>query len=302
MCCTFNKAEMFLTVLGLFISEFKHTIFYQAVIQPEDRNKYTGFLGALPKVPGTQVTAIDADEAPEFLSDLAEEALSIGKGELLRSPTLSYSIPQVIETKNYYFVIAENIDEIPVQVDLLYDEQCVRTQQREYVKKEALLRLKETYGEEMAFFIALRKPELNESVEFKPVPFGFTYQPKKPNLGFFPGLDDHTGNGARPGLVNVAHTLVLGVQKKINLPGVYWEFNWVDTNLCTARKTIEAIPLLQDHYPSHVKAWLKTGQEQNGDWVVNLSTMELRRVPMDQIQGLYAIAYSVYQHGLCSFF
>ena len=134
--------------------------------------------------------------------------------------------------------------------------------------------------------VNLRKPELNESVEFKPVPFGFTYQPKKPNLGFFPGLDDHTGNGARPGLVNVAHTLVLGVQKKINLPEVYW----VDTNFWNAKTTIEAIPLLQDHYPTHVKAWRKTGQEQNGDWVVNLSTMELRRVSMEQIQGLYAIA------------
>jgi hypothetical protein len=181
------------------------------------------------------------------------------------------------------FFNAEDAQEIPVALERFFEDRGVATSERVFMSPKNLGQIQAIHSKKMSFFIALQKPDepgATNDDDYQSKPFGLAYQPINPAIAWLPGLDDHTGNGPEAGDVAVDHTLVLGTPRSVTGGSI-------PTSQSIRAKVLEAMPELEGIYPNYVTAWREDGLRPNGDWVVDLETGKLRRVPVSELKGLF---------------
>lgn len=183
---------------------------------------------------------------------------------------------QMIETKNYVVLVADLIDDVPVMLEQFFDDRSVPSDERVYLSSGSRVQCKKVYDQRMAFFMALKKPEARKSWatdDYRAVPFFIEYSPVNSNIAFFPGLDDHSGNGPQELDVQTNHTLVLGTLDPLGRESIF-------TDQHEKNRATVAIPELNTIYPNYVQAWNSFDTIPNGDWIVSLPDRKLIRIPM----------------------
>ena len=288
MCCTLLEAALAKTIIGIFVGALRHTMVYQAVISPKDETKWNGFFGVFPKQPGTPTIAIDCADTPDILSNLALIALNEGtKGS---RGSYSLGMVEITDTENFAFVVAENLADIVPALNEYYDTHGIDSEERVYPSEDSARVCAESGTVEYSFWFVLVKPQQPEELSAdrpeelvpglrsnkkpgKKMPFAISYEPIDPSKAFYPGEDSHTREAPKPGMVNVDHTLILGVQGQKPNKRV-WAAVTNGAEIC------EAVPQLSETYPTWVTAIQERGQRMNGHWEIDLNELKFERVPM----------------------
>lgn len=262
MCMTAADASLSKTAAGCFeLADGRHLTIYENTAANRNTNGGNAMLLAAPA--DGPIDFVDFSACPHVLKDMrkALPAPRAGKSLSFGADDRGSDDEVAVSQCGIYTCLAAPPNASAAAIRAAIAKK-VPAGKRPTLTDDYIERVRAAYRPSGDFTLIIACFSNEDAIEAHPL--AYAYVPTDGTRLFFPGLDDHTGNGPRQGTVQRDHLLIAGSHQKTGGAEVAYT---------------DAIPeTLRGLLPTHVAGDFINGDRPNSDWVLPVDVARSERI------------------------